>query len=354
MTVSVIIPVYNAEKYIRKSLTNYLMQTYEDIEFIIIDDGSTDKTPEICDEFARENKKIKVFHQNNQGVSAARNFGLKRANGNYIAFFDTDDFVDENMVDAMINQIKLTKADIACCGISMVLEKQDGKLLQQYDQKPSDKVTYYEGHDYIKNNIVEIWENAIPYNVVNKIYKKSLLSNNKIEFSNLTLGEDLEFNSKVLGVCDKIVMLPECFYKYVRDREGAATAKYINNWFQIRLDEHIRILKFFENLYFPYAVPQEASEFASRRFVNRSIGCIENEFRIKNSIGERYKNISRIVKSNDLQNAIRIGKNYSIKIKIILLPIKYKSVLLTYMLGYSISLVRSIFPRLFEFLKYRR
>ena len=113
-------------------------------------------------------------------------------------------------------------------------------------------------------------------------------------------------------------------------------------------------MDFFKNLYFPCPVPQEASEFASRRFVNRSIGCIENEFRIKNSFGERYKNISGIVKSSDLQNAIKIGKNYSIKIKMILLPIRCKSVLLTYMVGFSISLVRSTFPRLFEFLKYRR
>lgn len=113
--VSVIIPVYNSKEYLGKCLNSILEQTYRNIEIILVDDGSTDESGKLCDEYQRKDKRVSVFHQKNQGQGAARNYGLSKANGKYIAYVDSDDFLQINYIEKLHFLLKQYNADIACC-----------------------------------------------------------------------------------------------------------------------------------------------------------------------------------------------------------------------------------------------
>ena len=109
--VSIIIPVYNVEKYLEKCINSVLEQTFKDIKIILVDDGSTDKSPDICDKYSKKDERVCVIHKKNQGVSEARNTGINNANGKYVIFIDSDDCIDKDLVDKYIQLMERKKAD---------------------------------------------------------------------------------------------------------------------------------------------------------------------------------------------------------------------------------------------------
>ena len=128
--VSIIIPVYNVELYVKESIESVLKQTYKNIEIIIVDDGSTDNSLKVCKEVLDTDKRIKVIHQENQGVVKARNKGIELANGDYIMFVDSDDWIDANMVEELVKN--MVDVDIVTSGMYHEIEK--GKVVEKYDQ----------------------------------------------------------------------------------------------------------------------------------------------------------------------------------------------------------------------------
>ena len=133
--ISIIVPVYNIEKYIEKSVESLVNQTYKNIEIILIDDGSTDSSPQICDKLKKEDTRIKVIHQPNKGVSAARNAGLDAACGDYIGFCDGDDIADKDMFEFLYNLAVSDNADIAMCEVRLVFENGEVRNTATGEQK---------------------------------------------------------------------------------------------------------------------------------------------------------------------------------------------------------------------------
>ena len=119
--VSIIVPVYQVEKYIRQCVDSILGQTFTDFELILVDDGSTDRSGEICDEYAGMDERVKVIHQKNCGVASARNDGMSRANGCYLCFVDADDWIEETMIEKCISYMKVHDADVLRHGNTMEL-----------------------------------------------------------------------------------------------------------------------------------------------------------------------------------------------------------------------------------------
>lgn len=114
--ISVIVPVYNVQKYVRKSVESILQQTYKNLEIILVDDGSTDESGKICDMLARSDNRVTVIHKKNGGLSDARNAGLDRATGELIGFVDSDDYIEKNMYEVLEERMRINEADISCCG----------------------------------------------------------------------------------------------------------------------------------------------------------------------------------------------------------------------------------------------
>ena len=119
--VSIIVPVYNVESYLRRCLNSILLQSYSNIEVIVVDDGSTDLSGTICDEYQKQDSRVKVIHKTNQGLGAARNTGLKIAKGEYISFVDSDDYIDLNMIEVLLEACLKTESEIAICAVEYEL-----------------------------------------------------------------------------------------------------------------------------------------------------------------------------------------------------------------------------------------
>ena len=210
--VSIIVPVYNVELYIEDCLNSLLNQTYSNYEIILINDGSTDNSIEICSKYS--NKKIKIFNQNNKGVSIARNVGISLATGQYIMFVDADDMVSKNYIENLITSIEETNTDMVVCGYT----KEKTELVHK---KNSQEI---KGEIINANTMLEnMMENNLQEGYLwNKIFKKSIINDNSLEFKEgVNVWEDLYFVIEYLSKSNKIFTINEKLY-YYRTREGSA------------------------------------------------------------------------------------------------------------------------------------
>ncbi|MBR2994465.1 glycosyltransferase [Candidatus Saccharibacteria bacterium] len=202
--VSIIVPVYNVGDYVLKCLDSLNDQTYENLEFIIIDDGSTDKSGEICDVFAKKEKRAKVFHKKNGGLSSARNFGIKKARGEYICLVDSDDWVQAEFVEKLVEAVEKDKADIAVCGYNKVVP--ETKVLTGKEATIK-LLTQQENMEIIA------W---------NKIYRRGLFE--EISYPEGVNHEDNLTTYKLLSRASKVAYEAESLYEYV-ERVGSIMDK---------------------------------------------------------------------------------------------------------------------------------
>lgn len=237
--VSVILPVYNVGKYLRQSLDSLINQTLKDIEIICVDDGSTDDSYEILEEYKEKDNRIKVIHKENKGTGAARNDGLRLATGECIGFVDPDDWVKPNMFERLYKEIKEKNLDIAMC-------MPDG-----YDEKNAVNTPFPyfvdANFEHIIDDRVFNWRDLSPFQypmcVWNKLYTKKLFDENNIDFAQ---GLDFEDHKVIFGTlltAERMFFIREKLYVYRFNREGSVLTD--NNR---RLIDHIKIFDIVENL----------------------------------------------------------------------------------------------------------
>lgn len=193
---SIIIPIYNAEKYLRRCLDSVLNQTFTDWECLLIDDGSKDSSGTICDEYAKMDSRFLVFHKENGGVSTARNLGLDNANGEWITFSDSDDWLENKAFEEYVNNILESCADYFLYSHYI---NDNPKLKQPLsDTTPQECLMY--------NECDKLWEG---------VYKKSIIKANNIRFdTSLSLAEDKLFNMQYLLYCNRVIISEKAFYHY--------------------------------------------------------------------------------------------------------------------------------------------
>lgn len=205
--ISIIVPVYNCEQYIEKCLKSLVEQTYGSIEILVVDDGSTDKTPEIIDQYAKGFPNMHIFHCRNKGVSATRNFGLSKAHGEYIGFVDADDFIEKSMYAKMLHAIQRQMSDWVECGYYKVYcETPYLGYLPEYA-----KITYHDNNfdEFCLTHIMQeplIW---------NKLFKRSIILDNKLAFG-LGASEDMVFCMEYALHTKTLVCLNEALYYYIQ------------------------------------------------------------------------------------------------------------------------------------------
>ena len=220
--ISIIVPVYNVEKYLNRCIDSILNQTFDDFELILIDDGSTDKSGEICDKYMKDDSRVKVIHQKNSGPSYARNMGLNLANGDYIGFVDSDDWIDVNMYEHLYLSCLNEHSEMSIIGIREVNES--NVCLSEYI--PSNI------------NLSEILKRAYP---CNKLFKKELFENEKFVLGRYY--EDLELISKLFIKSKKVSTINTIGYNYLK-RTGSTTSsrdsKIIDNiWAYTKIKEYL-------------------------------------------------------------------------------------------------------------------
>ena len=212
--ISIIIPVYNVEKYIEKCLKSILLQTYENIEIILIDDGSIDSSGRICDYYSSKYKKIKTFHKENGGLADARNYGLDKASGNYVCFIDSDDFINQNMIKELYSSLKRNKTQIVACKFKNVNE--------EFELKNSKlKINIQNEIVFNKKEALKAMVNlnlGFGPNVCNKLFEKNLFTKD-CYFPDGRLYEDMIVMTKILNKV-KLVSYIDCeLYYYVQRKD---------------------------------------------------------------------------------------------------------------------------------------
>lgn len=232
--ISVIVPVYNGELSIKRCLESIIKQTYKNLEIIVIDDGSTDATNNICKEMQAKDSRIKVITQKNQGVSVARNTGLGIVTGKYIMFADSDDYLDEHICEKLINEIKENNAEISICNklffingkeVSNVLYKKE-RFVRTGEEKELFLLDLFTNcYDELMNNV-----KFLSCGVTAKLFSASLILSNDIQFlKNCHFGEDVLFNLNTFEKAEKIAYIDYDGYNFVVN-ENSSTHKYKDYW----------------------------------------------------------------------------------------------------------------------------
>ncbi len=213
--ISVIVPIYNVEKYLNRCIDSIINQTYKNLEIILVDDGSPDNCPKICDEYAKKDDRIKVIHKENGGLSDARNKGIKIASGEYIGFVDSDDYIDEKMYEYLLKLIKDNNAEISVCG---------------YKKVYSEEIEYI---SYGKDTVLDtteglktlLYNNDVGNYVWNKLFLTSSFKENNIEFPKGKIMEDILTTYKLYEKANRIAIGTDEFYNYVQRENSIVGSK---------------------------------------------------------------------------------------------------------------------------------
>ncbi|MFD1031917.1 glycosyltransferase family 2 protein [Metaplanococcus flavidus] len=210
--ISVILPIYNVEEYLPKCINSVRNQTYENLEIILVNDGSTDRCGLICELHAALDTRIKVIHKDNGGLSDARNAGMEAATGDFVAFVDSDDWIDEDMYEVLYRLSSQYDADIAMC---RVREFSDLGILDE----STDDIVVCGGEEALMLMVTRDNNYKLEHGIVNKLIKKELLQNFKFPVGKLT--EDLYFTPPLIYASKKCVYIDTGKYNYLTDRQGS-------------------------------------------------------------------------------------------------------------------------------------
>lgn len=236
--VSVLVPVYNSESVLARCLDSIISQTYKDLEIILVDDGSTDSSPRICDEYAVRDSRIKVIHQKNGGISNARNTGLKNAKGEYIQLVDHDDVIHPQMVEILLALFDNEDYDFSMCygepiyDVDLLTERfllsPNSSNVEELSRDSCMRDLYIGNRD-IENQYHWIW---------NKLYRRDFIAN---LFFARTEAEDVEFNNRVYLQMNKAILIKERLYFWIQRKESASHQGY-NLWYVNILNSYLLCL----------------------------------------------------------------------------------------------------------------
>ncbi|MDU5153697.1 glycosyltransferase family 2 protein, partial [Clostridium sp.] len=212
--ISIIVPIFNAENSLEKCLNSLIDQTYKNIEIILINDGSTDRSLEICNKYEVLDSRIKVLNNKNKGVSKSRNEGIKIAKGEYIQFVDSDDYIESDACNTLINSIRNSCTELVICGLNII---------------KNDKVIR---NPHVDNRIINVKEKEedllyvlkILNSPCNKLYKRDKIRN--LFDENIDLGEDLIFNLNYISEIDSAITINKCLYNVILDNEESLNRKF--------------------------------------------------------------------------------------------------------------------------------
>lgn len=275
--ISVIVPIYKVENYLDRCVKSIVEQTYPNLEIILVDDGSPDQCPKLCDEWAKKDQRIKVIHKENGGLSDARNAGMKIMTGDYVSYIDSDDWVAEDMYETMLDAIKKNHADICECGFERTSEMIENTRKQQDD------------HAIIlekENALLAVVEEKIQPVVWNKLYKREIVKTLCFEVGKY--NEDEFFTYKAIEKAEKIVQIPYIGYYYFFREDSI-----INETYTIRrldgLEARYERMKYLKKYPEIYGIAKRQLVFNCMYHYQKGL-----QFLSEKELGELKKKVKRI------------------------------------------------------------
>lgn len=293
MKISVILPVYNVEKYIAKSIQSVLNQTHTDFELIVVIDGSKDNSEAIAKEFEKTDLRVKVYTKPNGGLSDARNYGLNMATGEFIYFLDSDDWIEPNLLEDNIKMLEDKNLDFIVFGFYQDNVDSNEQLIENIPHIP-------ENNEWI--NSEPIYFTPYMLNILgyawNKIYRKGYLDKHQIKFTiGVSLVEDILFNAKVYQYADRIVFNRQAYVHYIQRPVTTLTKQFHEKSFEWVKLKHEGLQEFLNAWSF-----DNKQEILASNLIGGLRYCVLNLFRYKNqfNFNQKIKYIENMLNDEDL------------------------------------------------------
>ena len=344
--VSVIMPVYNVEKYVGKAIESILNQTLSEFEFLIVDDGTLDCSGEICDSYAEKDERIQVIHKENGGAPSARNVAIELAKGKYMYFMDSDDWAEPTMLEDMYRLAEHHKAQLVVAGFFIDTYYSDTEY--RTDNFLTMDAVYYTAGEF-RANAYRLFDKNLLYTPWNKLYSSEYIMEHNLRFPK-TFWDDFPFNLSVVENLERVVVTSAQYYHFMRARAESETAAYRPEMYQKREEEHGWLIA----LYKKWGVMNpQTKEMLARRYVERFIGCVENLTNPKCDLTykEERKEVKNMLSKKRVSRMAALARPKSLYMKIMLVPVKLKNVTLTLLEAQTITLVKTRNTWLFSKLK---
>ena len=226
--ISIVVPIYNVERYLKRCVESLRDQTYKNLEIILVDDGSPDNCPTICDTFAELDDRIRVLHKKNGGLSEARNFGLKKATGDYILYVDSDDYIEKDSCEKLINSMD-SNVDVV---VGSYREVRENKIIIKRHSNLSEKLQYSAKEYVIKSIKNDEWYAPAWLN----LYRKSFLISNKLYYKVGYYFEDIEMLPRLFLANPRVKYVDYAFYNYIIRKNSIMTSKMTAEKIQMSID----------------------------------------------------------------------------------------------------------------------
>lgn len=310
MRVSIIIPVYNCEEYLENCIKSLLNQTLTEIEFVFINDGSTDNSLEILKYYEKNDNRIKLINQKNSGVSRARNIGLKYCSGEYIGFVDSDDFIEKDMYQNMYECASEKNLDFVICNYIKHIIKKDKDILQYCEFKPL-KFNKDDIKQYTFEHFIIQQDNGFNWN---KLYKRSLIEENNLKFNeSLTINEDLLFNLEYLEKVTYVGYVEKYNYNYMIRENSAMSAIHSNGFNGMKLIYS----KTLDNMKLWNLDILKATKLINEYYVKMPYSYCKQVFRNKNmNFYEINKQIKVIIEDEFTQRMLKVIESEEIRLSL--------------------------------------
>ena len=297
---SVVLPIYNVEKYLSRCIDSLIRQSYSNIEILLVDDGSKDESLSICKEYEAKDSRIHVFHKENEGLGLTRNYGVEQATGEYITFVDSDDYLTLDAIDSMVKKAVETDADVVIASHYYKNKKQEIELSERL----------YCGTEIKEILMVHMMGNngnqldALSYTAWGKLYKKEIFTKNRLLFPSerKLIWEDLAFSVEAYPLCEKVYILHKPVYYYCFN-EGSLTHTYKPNKINLVMILYRYMKKRIQEL----NLSADAKFRLDTNFIGHIRTCIKLEvFYVKqNGFKKTIQNIRKICSRKDVQTLIK-------------------------------------------------
>ena len=289
--VSVVMPVYNAEKYLAKAIESMLSQTLKEIELILVNDGSKDNSLKICEEYKNKDNRVTLIDKKNEGACIARNTGIEKARGKYIQLVDADDYIENNMLEEQYNLAEKTNAEVVMCGMKFDIHQKNGQVVTSESHY---KDMVLKSQDEIKPIFMDLFDNLLFNYTHNKLYNAQFLKSNNLKF--------IDWLPRKLN---KLTISTKSYYHYVKTFEETIVTRYHANKFKVRTFRYDRL----KQLLMDWGIyNDENKKKLASMYIHHVIECFEiyNHEKCSLSVSEKKREIGKILDTEQVRECIKV------------------------------------------------
>jgi len=349
--ISVVMPVYGVEKHLKKAVNSVLKQTLQDFEIILVDDCSPDRCPEICNQFAEKDKRISVIHhKKNQGLSAARNSGQKKARGEYIWFMDSDDYVEKDLFEQAKESIENNPAQVIVFGLTEDYYQENNNLHHSVEIKEKKK---YLNKNELRNYVIRLEQKTLYGYAWNKLYQLNYLRSLDLKYEKVTLIEDVLFNVKYFMDIDSMNILEFSGYHYNKRMDNSLTSKFVPDYYELH---RRRIQLIYDQYIYWNLCSVKVKQILATLYTRYIFSAVQRNCDERAKMNHKMRKvwIQNMLNETLVKEIIPYGQSNDKLLKIMLLSLQKKRMTFILIIGRVIFICKNKLPMIFSLLKQKR